>query len=96
MLALTFLSTIYTTWSKAFQVTPLEIDTIPTITDYEIPELEQIGKKDYEFNKKKLGPLASTDPDIQHKNQKDQRFSLNPLVRDPLAVEQERRARGGD
>jgi flagellar biosynthesis/type III secretory pathway protein FliH len=49
------------------------------------------GKGVYSEVKKKFGPIAATDPDRHSRNQKDSRFSMNELLRGPLAVEDEER-----
>lgn len=49
------------------------------------------GQGSYQQVKKVFGALAATDMDRQAKTRKDARFSLNPLLREPLAVEQEER-----
>lgn len=49
------------------------------------------GKGVYSEVKKKFGPIAATDPDRHSRSQKDSRFSMNELLRGPLAVEEEER-----
>lgn len=54
-------------------------------------KLVQPGKQGYASVKSRFGALAATDPDRAAKTRKDSRFSLNPLLRDPLSVEEEER-----
>jgi flagellar assembly protein FliH len=61
------------------------------VQPFEFPALRAQGQHDYPTLKAKCGPLAVTDPDRGVKNRKDARFALNPLVRDPLAIEEEER-----
>ena len=49
------------------------------------------GRGEYPSIKKKFGPIAATDPDRHSKSRKDSRFSMNELLRGPLAVEEEER-----
>lgn len=49
------------------------------------------GDTSYGAVKAKYGALAVTDTERTARPQKDRRFSLNPLLRDPLSVEEEER-----
>jgi flagellar assembly protein FliH len=53
--------------------------------------LAEKGRNDYATVKKKFGAIAATDPDRHSKSKKDSRFSMNELLRGPLAVEEEER-----
>lgn len=59
------------------------------ITEFEFPKLHATGPQGYSAVKAKYGPLAATDPDRHARTRKDSRFLLNPLLRDPLSVEEE-------
>lgn len=53
--------------------------------------IKEPGQGQYETIRSKYGPLAATDPARQSRTQKDSRFAMNPLLREPLAVEEEER-----
>ena len=64
--------------------------TEPSIQGFEYKALSQgVGK--YSEIKAKYGSLAATDAERVARATKDARFSLSPLLRDPLAVEEEER-----
>lgn len=63
----------------------------PSVQDFQIEDIQENGRHDYSAVKAKYGPLAASDPDRVAKSQKDRRFVLNSLLRDPLSVEQEER-----
>lgn len=63
----------------------------PVIKPFEFNTLKKAEEHEYSAVKKKFGPLAATDPERVSRSQKDRRFSLNPLLRDPLSIEQEER-----
>jgi flagellar assembly protein FliH len=77
--------------SQEPRVIRLDAPAEPVVTDYQFGNLDVKGKGDYRTVKSKFGALAATDPDRASRSRKDSRFSLNPLLRDPLAVEQEER-----
>lgn len=62
-----------------------------TPKDYTFPRIRKEGEGSYATTKAKYGPLAAGDPDRHVRSQKDARFSLNPLVREPLSIEEEER-----
>jgi flagellar assembly protein FliH len=64
-------------------------DMKPQVKQFQYQELRRAGEGTYESVKAKFGPLAVTDTDRTEKAQKDRRFSLNPLLRGPLSVEEE-------
>ena len=61
------------------------------VEQFSAPALRNKGKGDYQEIKKRFGPIASTDLDRHSKSRKDSRFSMNELLRGPLAVEEEER-----
>jgi flagellar biosynthesis/type III secretory pathway protein FliH len=61
------------------------------VSSYALPELSVKGKGDYRAVKARYGALAQTDEDRPHKGTRDNRFAVNPLLRDPLAIETEER-----
>jgi flagellar biosynthesis/type III secretory pathway protein FliH len=73
------------------RVVKLETGGAPQIKAFAFNQLQQAGKGDYQTVKAKYGPLAATDQDRHSKTSRDSRFSINPLLRDPLAVETEER-----
>jgi flagellar assembly protein FliH len=58
---------------------------------YELPDFRRIRNAGYQETRAKYGPLAVTDPDHHPRTQRDARFRLNSLQREPLAVDQEER-----
>src|SRR6185437_10075925 len=73
------------------RVVSAEAGSGPEVKAFELPELQVQGKRDYGVIKSKYGALAATDADRQSKNSRDSRFSVNPLLRGPLAIEDEER-----
>jgi flagellar assembly protein FliH len=73
------------------RVVKLETGGAPQIRAFAFNQLKQAGKGDYQTVKSKYGPLAATDEDRHSKSPRDSRFSINPLLRDPLSVETEER-----
>ncbi len=72
-------------------VTPIDNKKTPLVRDFELTQLKKSSSEDYSFVKSKYGPLASTDDERSQRLQQDRRFSINPLLRDPLSIEQEER-----
>ncbi len=62
----------------------------PKIEQYEAPDF-RAKKQAYATTREKYGSLAITDEERSHREQRDRRFSLNPLLRGPLSVEDEER-----
>ncbi|MGE0616305.1 MAG: FliH/SctL family protein [Bacteriovoracia bacterium] len=56
---------------------------------YRMEKLDKRSGQTYSQIKAKYGPLAATDVERKAKTQKDSRFTLNPLLRGPLSVEEE-------
>lgn len=73
------------------RIVKLETPSAPDIREYEYNRIAKPGDGNYAATRRKYGPLAATDADRSYKQQKDSRFALNSLVRDPLSVEQEER-----
>jgi flagellar assembly protein FliH len=63
-------------------------DEMSGIKSYEADSLKS-REVSYESNKQKYGPLASTDSEKDDRSQKNRRFSINPLIREPLLIEKE-------
>lgn len=61
----------------------------PVVRTFKAGKLKKPGEGDYSAVKAKFGALAATDMDRAARSQKDSRFHLNPLVKDPLSVQQE-------
>ena len=74
---------------RDFQVTQLSSSGEAEIRSFEPSKLHRKGEGDYRAVKAKYGSLAVTDTDRPHREPKDARFSLNPLLRDPLLIEAE-------
>jgi flagellar assembly protein FliH len=75
--------------SREPRVIRLEEPAEPAVQPYEFRGLRPEGKGEYAAVKAKYGALAATDPDRASRSRKDSRFSINPLLRDPLAVAEE-------
>lgn len=73
------------------RIVELNSDNVPVIRDFEFSPVHVADKGNYQAVKAKYGPLASTDAERNARTVKDRRFSLNPLLRDPLSVEEEER-----
>lgn len=73
------------------RVVKLDVPTEPVVQQYNFGRIRKEGEGDYQATKAKYGPLAATDPERQARTQRDSRFSINPLLRDPLSVEEEER-----
>jgi flagellar biosynthesis/type III secretory pathway protein FliH len=71
------------------RISKLDAAQAPTVKEFEMGAIRQAGSNEYSTVKNKYGPLAVTDVERASRDQKDRRFSLNPLLRDPLSVEQE-------
>ncbi len=65
----------------------------PIVKEFKFHDIREKTSNDYPTIKAKFGPLAATDLERRSKEQRDRRFTLNPLLREPLSVEgEERRA----
>lgn len=73
------------------RVVKLDAGPGPQVKNFALPELAVRGKGDYRTIKAKYGPLAATDEDRKIRTMRDSRFAVNPLLRDPLAIEEEER-----
>ena len=73
------------------RVMKLSTPSAPVIEEFQFAKIQKAGEGTYQATKAKFGALAATDVDKSKKERKDGRFSLNPLVRDPLAIEEEER-----
>lgn len=71
------------------KVNAIESPQTPQVKSFELADLKRVSDVDYSSVKSKYGPLAATDQERMQRGQKDRRFSLDPLLRDPLSVEQE-------
>jgi flagellar assembly protein FliH len=74
---------------EKFQISELNSEKAMVIKSFELQPLVQNGGKNYNQVKSKYGPISPTDGERANRGQKDRRFSLNPLIRDHLSVEQE-------
>jgi flagellar assembly protein FliH len=73
------------------RVVKIENGVAKEVKEFEFQKIKKNGEHDYGSIKAKYGPLAATDTDRASRNRKDARFSLNPLLRGPLSVEEEER-----
>ena len=53
--------------------------------------IQKIQQKSYQEFKAKVNSSSLENPSVAHKHQRDRRFSINPLLRDPLSIEEEER-----
>lgn len=74
---------------SGIKVSELSGDFNLDVKDYALANLKESGKGEYDVVKSRFGPLAVTDSERLSREQKDRRFRLNPLLREPLSVEQE-------
>lgn len=73
------------------RVVKLEANAETVVQQFHFGKIRRAGEGDYASVKAKYGALAATDAERAARNQKDRRFSLNSLLRDPLSVEEEER-----
>jgi len=73
------------------RVVKLDQDSTPVVRSFEFERLSSPGQGGYEAVKSRYGALAATDNERGSRTQKDRRFSLSELIREPLSVEQEER-----
>jgi flagellar assembly protein FliH len=71
----------------------MKIDTAsaPVVQQFNFGRLQRAGAGSYAATKEKYGALAATDAERTERGQKDRRFSLNPLLKEPLSIEEEER-----
>jgi flagellar biosynthesis/type III secretory pathway protein FliH len=74
--------------TERITISELDSDVDLHVDQFTVSSFKKAGNN-YPQVKEKFGPLAVTDPGRADRSQKDRRFSLNPLLRDPLSVEQE-------
>src|SRR5262245_28766687 len=77
--------------SSERRVVKLDQTAQPVVQQYSFGRLHRAGEGNYAATKSKFGSLSSTDLDRPKKAQKDRRFSINPLLREPLSIEDEER-----
>ncbi len=63
----------------------------PEVKDYVFEPIRSKDADHYSEVKSKFGPLAATDAERSARTQKDSRFSINPLLRNSLSIEEEER-----
>jgi flagellar biosynthesis/type III secretory pathway protein FliH len=71
------------------RIVKVETPSSQQVSSFEPAALSAKGKGDYSATRKKFGSLAATDAARASRAQKDVRFSLSPLLRKPLSVEEE-------
>jgi flagellar assembly protein FliH len=74
-----------------FKVVNIDNDNKPIIKNFVLDALKEKGQGNYSEVKAKYGAIAVTDSERDDRRQKDRRFSINPLLRDPLSIEEEER-----
>jgi flagellar biosynthesis/type III secretory pathway protein FliH len=77
--------------NKGPQILQIDKEVTSKVIDYQPQKLMESGQGEYKSVKARFGPLAATDPDRSAKTRKASRFSVNSLLRDPLAIEVEER-----
>ncbi len=73
------------------RVVKLDEPSKPDVQAFVPSRIREPGQGEYRTVKSKFGPLAATDASRASRTQKDSRFAINPLLREPLAVEEEER-----
>lgn len=73
------------------RVVKLEMPALTGVKPFTAEKIRRKGQSDYAATKARYGPLAATDSDRSVRSRKDARFSINPLLRGPLAVDEEER-----
>jgi flagellar assembly protein FliH len=70
----------------------VKLDTAaePVVNQFNFGKISR-GASGYEATKARYGSLAATDEHVVDRAQKDRRFSINPLLRNPLSIEDEER-----
>lgn len=74
---------------KDLKVSSLQENSEPQVQEFSFRSLKESSAQEYDSVKARFGALAATDAERASRVQKDRRFSLNPLLREPLSVEQE-------
>ncbi|MCC7441680.1 MAG: hypothetical protein IT285_08605 [Bdellovibrionales bacterium] len=59
--------------------------------EFEMPKIQRAGEGDYSSVRRRFGSLAATDSERRERERKDSRFSVNPLLKEPLSIEEEER-----
>ncbi len=73
------------------RIVKLDVAAAPVAQQYQFGRIHRPGEGSYSTVKAKFGALAATDPERANRSQKNRRFALNQLLRDPLSVEEEER-----
>ncbi|MGK5089255.1 FliH/SctL family protein [Bdellovibrionota bacterium FG-2] len=68
-----------------------EVIKAPQVQEFEFGKLTKKGDGEYSSVRAKYGPLAATDPEKKDGAQRERRFSLSPLAKAPLAIDEEER-----
>jgi len=78
---------------KLDELRVMKLDTVnePVVSQFQFQAIEEAGKGSYAVIKSKYGAIAPTDMERTNTQQRERRFSLNPLVKEPLSVAQEER-----
>jgi flagellar assembly protein FliH len=73
------------------RIVKLDADAGAPVQEFKMRPLVKEGEDTYEHTRKTYGALAATDADRVAKSRKDARFAINPLLREPLSIEDEER-----
>src|SRR4051812_47647189 len=73
------------------RVFKLDEDVVPRVANFEFSKIQEAGDGSYQAVKARYGALAATDPDRHTKDRKSSRFTFNPLIKEPLSIEEEER-----
>jgi flagellar assembly protein FliH len=73
------------------RVMKLDTGAEAVVQQFHFGRLQRAGEGSYAATKAKYGAIAATDTERTQRAQKDRRFSLNPLLREPLSIEEEER-----
>lgn len=72
-------------------IVPIDAEVHREVKEFEFPKLKEPGGDAYRRVKERFGALAATDPDRQPRTRRDGRFSVNPVLRESLLIDEEER-----
>ena len=74
---------------ERFNIVAFDQEKKPSVRDFALKTLHQVDGKILSDIKQKYSPLSQARVEVKMQKQKDRRFSLDPLLRDPLSVGEE-------
>lgn len=73
------------------QIVKFDAESEPEIRPFTFEPIKNDLTSSYASKKERFGALAVTDPERATRSQRDRRFSLNPILKESLSVEEEER-----